>query len=125
MDMIEKRRAMAGQGGFTLIELLVVIAILAILAGAAIIGIGAMRTNAKNQACKSERDTINTALEAYDLDTNGTPGAATIALALSNGYLKKVSSTDWVAAPYGWTATGGYNVMPAASAGKYQGVACT
>ena len=39
MNMIESRMEKRGQGGFTLIELLVVVAILAVLGGAAIIGI--------------------------------------------------------------------------------------
>ena len=68
MKMIENRKAMAGQGGFTLIELLVVIAILAVLAGAAVIGIGAMRGNAEDQVCSVDKKTLETAAEAYALD---------------------------------------------------------
>ncbi|MCZ7628337.1 MAG: prepilin-type N-terminal cleavage/methylation domain-containing protein [Microthrixaceae bacterium] len=59
--MIKTRMEQRGQGGFTLIELLVVIAILAELAGGRIIGIGAMRTNAQKTACKSDKDTVETA----------------------------------------------------------------
>lgn len=59
--MIKNRMAQRGQGGFTLIELLVVVAILAILGGAAIIGIGAMRENAAETVCKSDQDTLKTA----------------------------------------------------------------
>lgn len=122
MNVIEKRRAIAGQGGFTLIELLVVIAILAILAGAAIIGIGAMRGNAKKNACKSEKDTIETGLEARDLDGNGvTPGTSTISLAVTDGYLKKAQAADW---DVQWTTTGGYVASPSGS-GKYSGVTCS
>ena len=68
MNMIERRKATAGQGGFTLIELLVVIAILAVLGGAAIIGIGAMRSNARIQVCKTDADTLETAAEAWLID---------------------------------------------------------
>lgn len=94
MNMIEKRKAMAGQGGFTLIELLVVVAILAVLAGAAIIGIGAMRENAQATACKSDRDTVETAAEAYDIDHLGEDGFVAGALTsvqplIDDGYLKK------------------------------------
>ena len=120
MNMIEKRKAMAGQGGFTLIELLVVIAILAILAGAAIVGIGAMRDNAKKSACKSERDTVETALEALDV-SNGTAGTSTIDGAKSDGYLKKANSTDWTVT---WSTNGGYVAAPA-SGGKFSGVTCS
>lgn len=68
--MIEKRMEQRGQGGFTLIELLVVIAILAVLGGAVIIGIGAMRENAEKQVCKTNKETIEVAAEAYKLDVN-------------------------------------------------------
>lgn len=76
--MIEKRMEQRGQGGFTLIELLVVIAILAVLGGAVIIGIGAMRGNAEKQVCKTNKETIELAAEAYKVaeTTNGViPGA--------------------------------------------------
>ena len=116
MNMIEKRKAMAGQGGFTLIELLVVIAILAVLGGAAIIGISTMRSNAQQTACKSEKATIETALEARDVNTN-TTGASTIANATTDGYLKKVTATDWTVTH---AATTGYTVAPTATTGaKY------
>jgi len=95
MNMIEKRKAMTGQGGFTLIELLVVIAILAVLAGAAIIGIGAMRTNAQKTACKSDKDTVETAAEAYRIDTGASTYASTAQL-ISSDYIKKgIAGTDF------------------------------
>ncbi len=65
MDKFNERVRMRGQGGFTLIELLVVIAILAVLGGAVVIGIGALRGNAEEEACKTDRETIETAAEAY------------------------------------------------------------
>lgn len=118
MNMIEKRKAMAGQSGFTLIELLVVIAILAVLAGAAIVGIGAMRSNAQKTACKSEKDTIETGLEAYDVD-NGTSGSASIPSASLSKYLKKVKDTDWSAV----YSNGEWTVSPSQNAGaKYASV---
>ena len=64
MNMIEKRKRNMGQGGFTLIELLVVIAILAILAGVAVFAVGNLTDGADENACKLERDTIRTAIEA-------------------------------------------------------------
>ena len=76
MNMIEKRKAMAGQGGFTLIELLVVIAILAVLGGAAIIGIGAMRSNATEQVCRVDAKTLKTAGHAFAIENPGTAVAA-------------------------------------------------
>lgn len=120
-SMIEKRKAMAGQGGFTLIELLVVIAILAVLGGAAIIGVGALRSNAETQTCKTEKSTIETALEANEIDADLAAGAATIATAEAAGLLKKVDAADWTVTH---SATGGYSVAPAAG-GKYAGVTCS
>ena len=64
MNMIEKRKAMAGQGGFTLIELLVVVAILAILAGVAVFAVSNLTADADTNACKVEADTIKTAWAA-------------------------------------------------------------
>lgn len=78
MNIIEKKRQ-AGQAGFTLTELLVVVAILAIVAGLAVIGLGAMRSNATRQACKADVDTYQTAIEAYNVDNNSWPTGATAA----------------------------------------------
>lgn len=80
MNMIESRKAKAGQGGFTLIELLVVIAILGILAGVAVIGIGAMRENAKKQVCKADLDTLTTVAHAYVIDEDNAVPAAGMTL---------------------------------------------
>ena len=115
-NMIENRKAMAGQGGFTLIELLVVIAILAVLAGAAIIGIGAMRTNAQKTACKSDKDTVETAAEAYRIDT-GASTYSTTAQLISSDYIKK----GIVGADFSIDATTG--AATAVSGNKYSFVA--
>jgi prepilin-type N-terminal cleavage/methylation domain-containing protein len=64
MEMIEQRKRNRGQGGFTLIELLVVIAILAILAGVAVFAVGNLTGDAGQAACKTEYDTVQTAIAA-------------------------------------------------------------
>ncbi len=64
MDMIKKRAAMRGQSGFTLVELLVAVAILAILAGVAVFAVGSLTSDAGASACKTEKDTITTAISA-------------------------------------------------------------
>jgi len=90
MNMIEKRKQMRGQGGFTLIELLVVVAILAVLGGAAIIGVGAMRGNAQTQVCSTNAETIETAAEAWALDSaNNAALTVTDTALVSANYLKK------------------------------------
>lgn len=107
MNIIEQRKRARGQAGFTLIELLVVIAILAVLAGAAIVGIGAMRSNAQETACKADKDTVQTAAEAYQVDGNKADAAVTITAMINDSYLKKVSAADWSLAKVGgeWVAT--------------------
>ena len=113
MNMIEKRKAAAGQGGFTLIELLVVIAILAVLGGAAIIGIGALRTSAQEQVCKTDRETIELAAEAKKVsDDLADYSTITEANLVSGNYLKKDPKGTWTIAAATGTATvagGGYD----------------
>jgi len=110
MNMIEKRKATAGQGGFTLIELLVVIAILAVLGGAAIIGIGAMRGSAQEQVCKTDKETIELAAEAMKTADNlADYSTTTEANLVSNGYLKEDPNGTWtVAAATGVATVAGY-----------------
>ncbi len=71
--MIEQRKRNRGQGGFTLIELLVVIAIMAILAGVAIFAVGNLNESADKSACLTEKDTINTAIQAFKADQGAYP----------------------------------------------------
>jgi len=118
MNIIEKKKRQMGQGGFTLIELLVVIAILAVLAGLAVIGIGAMRNNAKKSACKADADTYQTAIEAFSTDhpTGGFPSDATQA-AINSGSIgslikKKAAAEASINAAYN-SATGEINVATA------------
>ena len=51
--------------GFTLVELLIVIVILGILAGIVVFAVGNLTSNAKSNACATEKSTIITADEAY------------------------------------------------------------
>lgn len=95
MNMIESRMEQRGQGGFTLIELLVVVAILAVLGGAAIIGIGAMRGSAEKEVCSTDKETIETALEAEKLATNDTAYATAMSDLTGPGYLKDAPKGTW------------------------------
>lgn len=94
MKLIEKRMEQRGQGGFTLIELLVVIAILAVLGGAVIIGIGAMRENAEKQVCKTNKETIEVAAEAYKLDPDLGAYPGHVQDLINERYIKKSSVSD-------------------------------
>jgi prepilin-type N-terminal cleavage/methylation domain-containing protein len=75
MDMIKKRAAMRGQSGFTLVELLVAVAILAILAGVAVFAVGNLTGQSASAACKTEGETIRTAIASARAATqdNSTP----------------------------------------------------
>ena len=61
------------QRGFTLVELLIVIVILGILAGIVVFAVGNLTSNAKTNACNTEKQTISTALEAYKANTGAYP----------------------------------------------------
>jgi prepilin-type N-terminal cleavage/methylation domain-containing protein len=73
MNMIEKRKAMAGQGGFTLVELLVVVAILGILAGVAVFAVGNLTSDANANACRIEVRSVKTAVAAFRADSVNNP----------------------------------------------------
>ena len=61
---------MRSRKGLTLIELLIVVIILGALAAIAIPRITASATTAKSNACKTNVDTLNTAIEMYHMDSN-------------------------------------------------------
>ena len=67
------RRRRPGESGFTLIELLVVVAVLAILAAIVIFNVVGVANKGRTAACKTDEQTIQTAVDSYynDLGTNG------------------------------------------------------
>jgi len=68
---------MRSRKGLTLIELLIVIIILGALAAIAIPRITTSATTAKRNACNTNVDTLNTAIEMYNIDTGDYPNALT------------------------------------------------
>ena len=62
--------------GFTLVELLIVIVILGILAGIVVFAVGNLTSNAKTNACATEKSTIVAALEAYKAQNGAYPTGA-------------------------------------------------
>ena len=119
MNAIETRRMRSkGQSGFTLIELLVVIAILGVLAGVVVFAVGGVTKSANQKACKTERKTIETALEAYKADTGAYPASLIL---LNNGtpqYLKSNPTANFVYA-------GGVITEVGVAPGKYASLITT
>ena len=96
MWTVRHRSSLRGQGGFTLIEMLIVVAILAVLAAAVVLSVGGLTDKADEDACKTERRTIETALEAYHVDFDAYPSALIDLVSGSPRYLKSTpSATRW------------------------------
>jgi type II secretion system protein G len=74
--------------GFTLVELLIVIVILGILAGIVVFAVGNLTSNAKTNACNTEKTTISTALEAYKAQNGSYPALMTDLTGGANALLK-------------------------------------
>jgi general secretion pathway protein G len=66
---------MRSRKGLTLIELLIVVIILGALAAIAIPRITASSITAKRNACSTNIDTLNTAIEMYNIDKGEYPDA--------------------------------------------------
>jgi type II secretion system protein G len=66
---------MRNRKGLTLIELLIVVIILGALAAIAIPRINASSRTARQNACNTNVDTLNTAIEMYRIDKGDYPGS--------------------------------------------------
>ncbi|MFC0629043.1 type II secretion system protein [Kribbella deserti] len=78
--MIERIRAKhtearRNQAGFTLIELLVVIVILGVLSGIVVFAVGGIQDRGNTAACKTDKKTVQVAVEAYFAKTGAYPDA--------------------------------------------------
>lgn len=84
--------------GFTLIELLVVIVILGVLGAVVVFSVRCVTNDSKTNACKTEKRTLNTAIEAYYAKFGGDP--ASLAILESAGLIKDQNTL-------GYTVTAG------------------
>ena len=62
------RKRLRSDDGFTLIELLIVIIILGVLAGIVVFAVGGLNDTSKTSACKADKKTVQTAVEAFYAD---------------------------------------------------------
>ncbi|HVA07576.1 MAG TPA: prepilin-type N-terminal cleavage/methylation domain-containing protein [Acidimicrobiales bacterium] len=69
------RRDPDADQGFTLIELLIIIVILGIISAAVIISLTGVTTQSMVASCSSDASTVQTAVQAYDTQTGGSPAA--------------------------------------------------
>lgn len=105
--MLEQlRKARDEESGFTLIELLIVIIILGILAAIVVFAVGGITDNGQKSACKADKKTLETAVEAYYAQNGAYP--ADLA-ALEPGFIHNDTqisgSTKTVSGNNGYTLT--------------------
>jgi|SRR5437588_12287481 len=111
------RQRSKDQGGFTLIELLVVILIIGILAAIAIPSFLNQKSKAQDSAAKSQVTTLQTAMETYGTDHNGSYTGATLGELQTIEPTLKDTTTAIAKAPSGISATG-YTVESEAASSK-------
>jgi prepilin-type N-terminal cleavage/methylation domain-containing protein len=115
MDAHERPR-LSPQGsdhGFTLVEVLIVIVIIGIVASIAVFATRAITDRGERASCRSDRDTLETAAEAY-LATNGVSVIAASGVGTNRhelelvdaGFLQEASSYHSVAADGTVTTSG-------------------
>ena len=93
-----------GAKGFTLIELLVVIVILGILAAVVVFSVRGVTDKGDQSACKTEKRTIATAVEAYGAKNGSYPSSGNLTALENEGFLQDTNTITGVS--YSWTAAG-------------------
>jgi prepilin-type N-terminal cleavage/methylation domain-containing protein len=111
--VLQRLRALRkNESGFTLTELLIVIVILGILTGVVIIAVGAFQDRGESAACRTDKKTVETAVEAYRAKESTYPPDLPTLVPL---YLRSVPSSDKyqvVYFPAGRPAQGGRPAIP-------------
>jgi prepilin-type N-terminal cleavage/methylation domain-containing protein len=78
--------------GFTLIELLIVIVVLGILAAVTVFALSGTTAKSSQAACDADAQTVNSALQAYNVQNPNTP--ATMSLLVSGSYLQSLPANS-------------------------------
>ncbi len=92
------RRAIDTAQGFTLVELLIVITVLGVLAAIVIFALGSITAKSAVAACNSDATTVDTAVQAYDTETGGTPPVTPqILTSATNQYLQAFPTSPFFA----------------------------
>jgi len=100
--------------GFTLVELLIVVVILGILAGIVVFAVGGLTDSAEGNACATEADTFETAVQAYRADNSnnlpdgngaaaGNGTTAEVAVVLESAELLNTVNPKFDGETPGWT----------------------
>src|ERR1700758_3290014 len=111
------RQRSKDEGGFTLIELLVVILIIGILAAIAIPSFLNQKSKAQDSAAKSQVTTMQTAIETYATDHNGSYAGAKLSDLQAIEPTLKDTTTAIAQETTGLSATG-YTVSSEAAQSK-------
>src|SRR6266704_2953234 len=118
------RKLMAHEGGFTLIELLIVIVILGILAAIVVFAVSGITNRGVLSACKSDKKSVEVAVEAFYAKTGAYPAGGTDATRITqltvspNQFLRSSpSSPDYTITLGDGTGVVGTSGLSAAAAG--------
>ena len=92
------RRAVVMAQGFTLVELLIVITVLGVLAAIVVFAIGGLTAKSAVAACNADATTVDTAVQAYEAQTGGTPPVTPqILTSATNPYLQSFPTSPYFA----------------------------
>ncbi len=92
------RRAIVTAQGFTLVELLIVITVLGVLAAIVVFALGGITAKSAVATCSADATTVDTAVQAYDAETGGTPPVTPqILTSTTNPYLQSFPTSPYFA----------------------------